>query len=485
MPEPKLVPVILAGGGGTRLWPMSRSHYPKQFLSLNGDQSLLQQTLMRLAGPADCGAEVGAALVVCNEEHRFMVAEQARVLGIALAGIMLEPAGRNTAPALSAAAVHATRLKQDPILMMMPADHVISRLDVFRAAVRLGVARARESAIVTFGIVPDKPETGYGYIKVHGLDRRAAGPANAPAAFRLEGFVEKPDATTAQNYLDAGTYFWNSGIFMMRASVWLAAIERYRSDIAAAARAAVERAHHDGEFLRLDPEAFARCPSDSIDYAVMEHIGRDGAFTGVVVSLNAGWSDVGSWSSLWEVASKDDAGNLLRGDVCMIDSRDNLVFAEHRFVAALGCRDLAIVETADSVLVAPKSQSQQVKKLVDWLELEGRSERIHHRRLQRGWGSFEVLEDGALFSVNLLSLRPGVTVSAQVPAHTTSHWVVASGTCGIVHGMEELALETGDSVCVRGEASCALSNRGSAAVEIIEVQLGAEPVQAGIQRFAG
>jgi mannose-1-phosphate guanylyltransferase/mannose-6-phosphate isomerase len=462
---------------------MSRSHHPKQFLCLNGDESLLQQTLARLRGATECGIEIGDPVVVCNEEHRFMVAEQARVAEIPLAGIMLEPVGRNTAPALTAAAAHAAQVAADPILIMMPADHVISRLDIFRKAVRVGVAHARESAIVTFGIVPERPETGYGYIKVRGIGSGAGGDSSQPRGHPLEGFVEKPDAATAQSYLDAGCYFWNSGIFMMRASIWLAAIQRYRPDIAQAARQAVALGRREGDFFRLDPEAFSACPGDSVDYAVMEHIGRDGAVRGIVVSLDAGWSDVGSWSSLWEVAAKDTAGNLLRGDVCAIDSRDNLVFAGHRLVATVGCRDLTIVETADSVMVAPRSHSQQVKKLVDWLEREGRSERIHHRRLEHAWGSFEAIENGPSFRVNRITLRAGKSVSAHVPAHATSHWVVTTGTCKLDYGAEEIVIEASGSACLYGEASCVFHNRGDAAAEIIEVQLGCEREQGSVQRF--
>ena len=349
-----LIPVVLSGGSGTRLWPLSREKYPKQLLPLIGEDSLLQATIRRIEGLTDIRLE--APMVVCNEEYRFVIAEQLRLMDIA-GTILLEPIGRNTAPALTLAALAAMREGGDPILLVMPADHVILDTAAFQAVVRKGMALATEGVVVTFGITPDSPETGFGYIQC-GTGFGEGG------AYGIARFVEKPDLATAQAYLDDGSYLWNSGLFMLRASVWLAAIAVCRKDILAACRAAWDQGSVDGEFLRVNKEAFAQCPSDSIDYAVMERIaaGDNALPSGVVIPLAAGWSDVGAWDSLWQVLPKDDEGNVSQGDVLLHDCRNTLVMSGGRLVACVGVEDVVVVETPDAILVVHKSKTQDVKK---------------------------------------------------------------------------------------------------------------------------
>lgn len=473
----KINPVILAGGGGTRLWPLSREHYPKQFLNLAGEQSLLQQTVARLDG-ARPGVEAGDPVIVCNEEHRFLVAEQLRQMARNVGHIILEPAGRNTAPALTAAALAPGAESEDRILLMMPADHAIADRAAFHAAVMRGLTLAADGALVTFGIVPHHPETGYGYIR--------QGPMlgeESPPARTLGAFVEKPDAETARRYLSGGDYTWNSGIFMMKASVWLAAIGRYRPDILEACRAAVAGAKADGDFLRLDQAAFTACPSDSVDYAVMEKVTGDGAFPAAVVALDAGWSDVGAWSSLWEIAPRDDAGNVTKGDVCVIDAENNLLMAEHRFLAAVGCRDLVVVETADAVLVAPKERAQEVKRVVEWLKAHNREERLTHRRVYRPWGSYEGVDGGERFQVKRIVVKPGGKLSLQMHHHRAEHWIVVRGTARVTRGEEVFLLSENESTFIPLGVKHRLENPGAIPLELIEVQSGAYLGEDDIVRF--
>ena len=482
----KLYPVILAGGGGTRLWPLSREHYPKQFLSIAGERSLLQQTMLRLDGLSAAAAaggpiEVGAPLLVCNEEHRFLVAEQARVIDRVLAGIMLEPAGRNTAPALTAAALHCQAEFEDAVLLMMPADHVITRLDRFHEAVQAGHKLAGDGHLVTFGIVPDKPETGYGYIRkgdaIGGIGAGSAAPV------QIAAFAEKPDAVTAAEYLASGDYLWNSGIFMMQASVWLGAIEKYRPDVLKGCQAAFAARRADGDFVRLGAEEFKACPSDSVDYAVMERLTRDGAFPGAVVPLDAGWSDVGSWSSLWEITERDGQGNALKGDVCAIDANGNLVFAEHRFVAVVGCEDLVIVETPDAVMVTPRSRAQDVKKITAWLKDRDREERLTHRRVYRPWGSYEGVDAGGRFQVKRITVKPGGKLSLQMHHHRAEHWIVVRGTARVTRGEEDFLLSENESTFIPLGVRHRLENPGAIPLELIEVQSGAYLGEDDIVRF--
>ncbi|MBI4695898.1 MAG: mannose-1-phosphate guanylyltransferase/mannose-6-phosphate isomerase [Gammaproteobacteria bacterium] len=481
----QLVPIILAGGGGTRLWPLSRTHYPKQFLAVEGKLTLLQGTLQRIVPghPATAGAEsldITAPMIVCNEEHRFLVGEQARLLGQKVSRIVLEPVGRNTAPALTCAALVAAADGQDPLLLMMPADHLIKDLATFRAAVEKGAAHAAAGHIVTFGIVPSAPETGYGYIQLGA--EIASGDAD-PKAHALAGFREKPDLATAESYLADGGYRWNAGIFLMKASAWLAAIGEYRPDILKHCDAAVREAATDGDFFRLARESFEAGPSDSIDYAVMERIAKQDPARGCVVSLEAGWSDVGAWSSIWEVSQKNAEGNVVRGDVCAIDCRDNVIFSESRLVAAIGCEELVIVETPDAVMVTPKSRAQDVKAIVDWLNERSREERQTHRRVYRPWGSYEGVDFGERFQVKRLVVKPGASLSLQMHHHRAEHWIVVKGTAKVTRDGEEFLISENQSTYIPIGAKHRLENPGTIPLEIIEVQSGAYLGEDDIVRF--
>jgi mannose-1-phosphate guanylyltransferase / mannose-6-phosphate isomerase len=466
-----LLPVILAGGGGTRLWPLSRELYPKQFLPLVGDRSLLQETVER--GQA---LEPVSPLVVCNEEHRFMVAEQLRAMGVAGSRIVLEPVGRNTAPALTAAALVATASGDDPILLMMPADHAVRDPAAFTASMQRAVPLATAGRVVTFGIVPARAETGYGYIEV---GASLEGPP-APAASAIAGFREKPDAATAEGYVASGKYLWNSGIFMVRASVWLAALGRLQPAMLEAVTASHTAASVDADFVRLDKTAFTACPSDSVDYAVMEHLAPE---EGAVVALDAEWSDVGAWSSLWEISPQDEGGNVTRGDVCALDCSDSMVVAEHRFVAALGCDDMVVVETADAVLVAPKARAQEVKKVVEWLKSRGREERLTHRCVYRPWGTYEGIDMGDRFQVKRITVKAGGKLSLQMHHHRAEHWIVVSGTAQVTKGDEVFLLTENQSTFIPLGVRHRLENPGTIPLELIEVQSGSYLGEDDIVRF--
>ena len=469
-----ILPIILAGGGGTRLWPLSRGHYPKQFLAVDGEHSLLQQTLLRLAD-GGTAPDVVPPLIVCNEEHRFLVAEQSRQIGLELGGIILEPVARNTAPALTAAALHARRQGDDPILVMMPADHLIADVDEFRRTIATAAEHAASGSVLTFGVAPDRPETGYGYIELGG--------ACDGAVNRLAMFKEKPDQDTAAAYCESGKYLWNAGIFMMQASVWLACIEQFRPDIHAAVSAAFGAAHGDGDFCRLGRAKFEASPADSIDYAVMERLAEGKVARALVVSLNAGWSDVGSWASLWEVLPQDSAGNVIRGDVCSIDSKDSLVFAEHRLVATLGCDNLIVVETADAVLVVDKSKTQDVKAIVNWLSEQQREERLTNRRVYRPWGSYESIDLGARFQVKRITVDPGCALSLQMHHHRAEHWIVIAGTAKVTRDDDEYLLSENESTYIPLGAKHRLENPGTILLELIEVQWGTYLSEDDIVRF--
>jgi mannose-1-phosphate guanylyltransferase/mannose-6-phosphate isomerase len=461
-----LTPVILSGGAGTRLWPLSRELYPKQLLSLTGKRTMIQDTALRLKG-----LEAGAPVIVCNDAHRFLVAEQMRQIGIEPRAIVLEPCGRNTAPAIALAAFAALKGSgdADPVLLVLPADHVIRDVVAFQMAVSAALGAAEEGHLVTFGIVPHTPETGYGYIK----RGQQLGPA-----YRIEQFVEKPNAERAAQFLASGGYYWNSGMFMFRARRYLEELERFAPAIATAARRAFEGARADLDFTRVDTKAFEACPSDSIDYAVMEKTSQ-----AVVVPLDAGWSDVGSWASLHAASECDSSGNVAHGDVLVEDSSNCYLHSESRLVAAVGLKDHVVVETKDAVLVAPKNRVQDVKALVGKLKELGRYEHSLHREVFRPWGSYDSLENGHRFQVKRLTVKPGAQLSLQMHHHRAEHWVVVSGTARITRGDETFILEENQSTYIPIGVKHRIENPGRIPLHIIEVQSGSYLGEDDIVRF--
>jgi len=468
--------VILSGGSGTRLWPLSREQYPKQLLPLVGADSMLQATVLRLQDGGDAYALAAAPIVVCNEQYRFITAEQLRAVGRESRSIMLEPSGHNTAPALTLAALLASQGNQDPLLLVMPADHVITDLQAFQQAICQALPHAAGGAMVTFGIVADRPETGYGYIQRG---------ASVDGAHQLARFVEKPDAATAQGYIDSGEYFWNSGLFMMRASVWLRAIAHFQPAMAQACRVAFEAGQQDHDFYRADKAAFDACPSDSIDYAVMEKLADDTALgiEGRIVALDAGWSDVGAWDALWQVSEKDDNGNAVRGDVMLEQASGNLVFAQSRLVAGVGIDNLVIVETPDAVLVADKSKLQMLKKIVNALQVSKRSEALAHRKIHRPWGWYDSVDGGERFQVKRIVVNPGSSLSLQMHHHRAEHWIIVKGTARITRGEEVFLLSENQSTYIPLGATHRLENPGKFPLEMIEVQSGSYLGEDDIVRF--
>lgn len=447
----KLQPVLLSGGSGTRLWPLSREAYPKQFLPLAGDATMLQATWQRVAALADA-----APIVVAGEDHRFLVAEQLRQVGAPTPAILLEPTGRNTAPAIAAAALQAMAGGDDPLLLVLPSDHVVRNDAAFRAAVAAAMPAAEAGRLVTFGIVPDAPETGFGYIQA------APGDGVRPVL----RFVEKPDAATAQGYLEAGGYYWNSGMFLLRASRYLAELQRFRPDIVAAVRDAFADAARDGDFIRLDKAAFAACPSDSIDYAVMEK--TDAA---AVLPVDIGWNDVGSWSALWDVSEQDADGNAHHGDVVSIDSRNSYAYAR-RLVALVGVDDLVVVETDDAVLVARKDKVQQVKDVVARLKAGQRSQAVLHREVHRPWGSYDSVDVGERFQVKRIKVKPGARLSLQSHGRRAEHWIVVSGVARVTRDNDVFELFANQSTYIPIGAKHRLENPGTEMLELVEVQSG-------------
>ena len=447
----RVQPVLLSGGSGTRLWPLSREMYPKQFLPLVGDDTMLQATWKRIAPLASL-----PPIVVANESHRFLAAEQLRVLDVSNPAILLEPVGRNTAPAIAAAALQAMAAGGDPLLLVLPSDHVIADAQAFRAAVVLASAAAEQGALVTFGIVPTGAETGFGYIQA----------APGEGVRKVLRFVEKPDASTAQGYVDAGGYYWNSGMFLFRASRYLQELERLRPDILAATRTAFAAATRDGDFIRLDKDAFATCPSESIDYAVMEK--TDAA---MVLPVDIGWNDVGSWSALWDVAARDADGNACRGDVIAIDSRNSYAHAR-RLVALVGVDDLVVVETDDAVLVAHKDRVQQVKEVVAQLKTGQRSQAALHREVHRPWGSYDSVDVGDAFQVKRIKVKPGAQLSLQSHTRRAEHWIVVRGTARVTRDNDVFELHANQSTYIPIGAKHRLENPGTQMLELVEVQSG-------------
>lgn len=446
-----LYPVLLSGGSGTRLWPLSREAYPKQFLPLAGEDTMVQATWKRVAPLA-----TGAPIVVANEEHRFLVAEQLRQIGAPVPAILLEPMGRNTAPAIAAAALQAMAEGNDPLLLVLPSDHVVRDEVGFRNAVTAAVPAAEAGALVTFGIVPDAPETGFGYIQAEaGSDLR-----------KVLRFVEKPDAATAQSYLDAGGYYWNSGMFLFRASRVLEELQRFRPDVVQAVRAAFDAAKRDGDFIRLDKEAFAASPSDSIDYAVMEKTEH-----AMVLPVDIGWSDVGSWSALWDVAERDDNGNAHHGDVIAVDSRNSYAYAQ-RLVALVGVDDIVVVDTPDAVLVAHKDRVQDVKLVVAQLKDGQRSQAVLHREVHRPWGSYDSVDFGSRHQVKRIKVKPGAQLSLQSHEHRAEHWIVVKGVARVTRNNDVFELFENQSTYIPIGAKHRLENPGAEMLELVEVQSG-------------
>ena len=475
----KVRPVILCGGAGTRLWPLSREQHPKQVLAFDGARTLLQATALRLDATAlPPGWQLDAPLVIAREDTRFVTAEQLHAAKVDTDGIILEPVGRNTAPALTIAALAALQEEEggDPVLVVMPADHAILNLERFRVAVAKAVPLAMQASVVTFGIVPTAPETGYGYI------RRGEPLLTSTPAAGIAGFVEKPDAATARRYLESGDYYWNSGIFVVRAAVWIAEVARLRPDILAACRAAFADSTRDRDFLRLG-RAFADCPADSIDYAVMEKLPAGGGASGIVLPLDAGWSDIGAWGALWQIGRKDGEGNVLAGDVIALGTRNTLVRAESRLVACIGLDDAIVVETPDAVLVAQRDGIDRVRELVARLKREARPECDAHRKVFRPWGCYDSIDAGQRFQVKRIVVKPGASLSLQMHHHRAEHWIVVVGTAKVTRGAEEFLLSENESTYIPLGTPHRLENPGKVPLEIIEVQSGAYLGEDDIVRF--
>ncbi|MEO8155930.1 MAG: mannose-1-phosphate guanylyltransferase/mannose-6-phosphate isomerase [Rhizobacter sp.] len=467
-----VLPVVMAGGSGTRLWPLSRAGYPKQFLVLSGNQSLFQQAVARLARLGNADITVDAPVIVGNEEHRFLVLDQLREQKIEPAAVLLEPMGRNTAPALTLAALQALESGADPVLVVTPADQTVTDGAAFTAALQQAVREATTGAIVILGITPDRPETGYGYIRS----------TQGEGAAKVAQFVEKPDLATAQRYLSDGSYSWNSGMFVLKASVWLAALQAFRPDIVTASRAAWAARSMDAKFVRPGKAEFAAVPSESVDYAVMERC-PGSAFDIRMVSLAAGWNDLGAWDAVWQVAEKDAAGNASVGDVLLQDSKNTLVHATSRLVSVVGLENVVVIETSDAVMVSDRARSQDVKSIVNTLSSQQRNEHTLHRKVHRPWGWYDSIDSGPRFQVKRILVKPGASLSLQMHHHRAEHWIVVSGTAEVTNGDKVIMLTENQSTYIPLGQTHRLSNPGKVPLEIIEVQSGSYLGEDDIVRF--
>jgi mannose-1-phosphate guanylyltransferase/mannose-6-phosphate isomerase len=458
-------PVILSGGSGTRLWPLSRQLYPKQLLPLVGEQTLLQDTITRLENFPHISESV---TVICNDAHRFLVAEQLREINIQADALLLEPVGRNTAPALTLAAIANRELGHDDVLLVMPADHVIRDNESFQKALTEGAKLADKNYLVTFGIVPDRPETGYGYIE-------QGNEIDKDLSYAINKFVEKPGLELAKQYLDSGNFLWNSGKFMVKSSVWLAQIKQHAPKILEQCEQAYKKGKSELDFYRIDEEAFKQCPSDSIDYAVAEKIvasNSDNKIKAAVIPLDAGWSDIGAWAELWQIGNKDEDGNVIQGDVVSLDSKNSMLFSQQRLIAAVGLKDIVVVETADAILVADKEHVQDVKRIVDWIKSEGREEHLNHRCVFRPWGKYDSIDMGERYHVKRITVDPGGILSLQMHQHRAEHWIVVSGTAKVTRDDETFMVTENQSTYIPVGAKHRLENTGSIPLEMIEVQSG-------------
>ncbi|SDI65966.1 mannose-1-phosphate guanylyltransferase [Pseudomonas delhiensis] len=461
-----ILPVIMAGGAGSRLWPLSRQLNPKQFLPLADAQlTMLQATIQRLKG-----LDTSQPLLICNEQHRFLAAEQMRQIGMENTRILLEPAGRNTAPAIALAALQIVSEAIDPIMLVLAADHLIHDIDAFQTGILTALPLAIAGKLVTFGIVPRHPESGYGYIE--------KGDRLAPDVYTVSRFVEKPDLSVACDYVASGNYCWNSGMFMFRAGRYLEELQRFQPDILEACRKAIEGGQQDLHFTRIDCDAFLACPEDSIDYAVMEKTSD-----AVMVPLDAGWSDIGSWSALWDVSAKDSDNNVFKGDVLGQNTRGTYVYADSRLVATVGVEDLVIVETKDAVLVAHKDKVQEVKNIVERIKRDGRSEHINHREVYRPWGVYDSIDSGHRYQVKRITVQPGAKLSVQMHHHRAEHWIVVSGTAKVTNGNETYLVTENQSTYIPIGQVHALENPGVIPLELIEVQSGSYLGEDDIVRF--
>ena len=483
-------PVILSGGSGTRLWPLSREYYPKQLLALTSDLTLLQETVLRLHKVENSNEapekqlDITQPIIICNEEHRFLVAEQLRQLNESATSIILEPMGRNTAPALTLAAIDNHSKGQDPVLLVMPADHVILDKAAFHNAVAKGAELASKGYLVTFGIVPTRPETGYGYIK-EGAAIDCGGLAE-DCAYKIDCFVEKPDKSTAKSYVKSKEYLWNSGMFMMKASCWIDAIKEHQHDIFSACHKAYDQGSLDGDFYRVDRSLFESCPDDSIDYAVMEKITAKNTQSKIhscVIPLDVGWSDVGEWSAIWDVSARNEQGNVLKGQIYTHNTKNSLMISENRLVSVVGMEDVIVIESSDAVMVVHKSCAQDVKHIVNQMKKEQRPELKNHRRVPRPWGTYEGIDVGDRFQVKRIVVNPGETLSLQKHHHRAEHWIVVKGTANVTCGDKTFLLTENQSTYIPIGETHRLENPGIMPLELIEVQSGAYLGEDDIVRF--